>query len=113
MKIKELKEILGVFGDNVKFEYDLKKEFTYAFKNADTVILCPIYSAGEKINLGFSYLNFAKDIIRNSKVKLFLINDNYHLAKFLKKNMYGKKIVIGMGAGSISNWMRELPKLMQ
>ena len=28
------------------------------------------------------------------------------------KNMYGKKIVIGMGAGSISNWMRKLPKLM-
>jgi len=26
--------------------------------------------------------------------------------------MYGKKIVIGMGAGSISNWMRELPRLM-
>ena len=26
MKIKELKEILGVFGDNVKFEYDLKKK---------------------------------------------------------------------------------------
>ena len=34
-----------------------------------------------------------------------------NLAKFLKKNMYGKKIVIGMGAGTISNWMRELPKL--
>ena len=34
------------------------------------------------------------------------------LVKFLKNNMYGKKIVIGMGAGSISNWMRELPKLM-
>ena len=25
---------------------------------------------------------------------------------------YGKKIVIGMGAGSISNWIKELPKLM-
>ena len=47
------------------------------------------------------------------KVKLFLVNDKNQLAKFLKKNMYGKKIVIGMGAGSISNWMRELPKLMK
>jgi len=26
--------------------------------------------------------------------------------------MYGKKIVIGMGAGSISNWIRKLPELM-
>ena len=91
---------------------DLKKEFSYAFQDADTVILCPIYTAGEKIKLGFSYLDFAKEIIKNSKVKLFLVDDNNQLAKFIKKNMYGKKIVIGMGAGSISNWMRKLPKLM-
>jgi len=92
---------------------DLRKEFSFAFKNADIVILCPIYTAGERISLGFNYLNFAREIIKNSKVKLFLVNDKVQLAKFLKKNMYGKKIVIGMGAGSISNWMRELPQLIQ
>ena len=92
---------------------DLRKEFSFSFKNADTVILCPIYSAGEKMQLGFNYLNFAKEIIKNSSVKLFLIEDVYHLAKFLKNNMFGKKIVIGMGAGSISNWMKKLPELMQ
>ena len=89
-----------------------KKEFSFAFKNADTVILCPIYTAGEKLKLGFSYLKFAKEIIKNSKVKLFLVNDNHQLARFIKKNMYGKKIVIGMGAGSISNWMRKIPELI-
>ena len=91
---------------------DLKKEFSFAFKDADTVILCPIYTAGEKIKLGFSFLKFAKEIIKNSKVKLFLVNDNHQLARFIKKNMYGKKIVIGMGAGSISNWMRKIPELI-
>ena len=91
---------------------DLRKEFSFAFQKADTVVLCPIYTAGEKIKLGFSYLSFAKEIIKNSKVRLFLINNNDQLAKFIKKNMYGKKIVIGMGAGSISNWMRELAKIM-
>jgi len=92
---------------------DLKKEFSLSFKKADTVILCPIYAAGEKIKLGFDYNNFAKDIIRNSKVKLFMIQDQYQLAKFIKNNIYGKKIVIGMGAGTISAWMRELPKLIK
>ena len=92
---------------------DLKTDFSYAFQNADTVILFPIYSAGEKIRLGFNYFNFAKKIIKNSKVKLFLINNKYELAKFIKKNFYGKKIAIGMGAGSISGWLRELPKLMK
>jgi UDP-N-acetylmuramate--alanine ligase len=91
---------------------DLKKEFTYAFKDADKVILFPVYTAGEKIKLGFSYLNFAKKVIKNSKVKLFLIDDKFQLAKYIKNNIYGKKIVIGMGAGSISTWMRELPKLL-
>ena len=92
---------------------DLRREFSFSFQNADMVILCPVYLAGEKIKLGFSYLKFAKEIIKNSKVRLFLIKDNLQLAKFIKKNIYGKKIVIGMGAGTISNWMRELPELMK
>ena len=91
---------------------DLRKEFSFAFKKADIVILCPIYTAGEKIKLGFNYLTFAKEIIKNSKIKLFLVKDCIQLAKFLKKNMYGKKIVVGMGAGSISGWMKKLPQLM-
>ena len=91
---------------------DLRKEFSHAFKNADEVILCPIFTAGEKIKLGFQYLNFAKEIIKNSKVKLFMVENQFQIAKFIKQNFYGKKIVIGMGAGSISSWMRELPKLI-
>ena len=92
---------------------DLRREFSFSFYNADIVILCPIYVAGEKMKLGFSYLKFAEEIIKNSKVKLFLVKDNIQLAKFIKKNVYGKKIVIGMGAGTISNWMRKLPELMR
>ena len=91
---------------------DLKKEFSLSFRKADTVILCPVYVAGEKMKLGFNYNNFAKDIIKNSNVKLFLVDDQYELAKFIKNNIYGKKIVIGMGAGTISTWMKELPKLI-
>ncbi|WP_415322827.1 UDP-N-acetylmuramate--L-alanine ligase [Candidatus Pelagibacter sp. Uisw_127] len=91
---------------------DLKKEFSLSFKKADTVILCPVYAAGEKIKLGFNYNNFAKNIIKNSKVKLFMINDQYELSKLIKNTIYGKKIVVGMGAGTISAWMRELPSLI-
>ena len=70
----------------------------------------PTYSAGEN-KLGFSYDDFAKKIVK-IKVKLFLINNNIQLAKFIKNNMFGK-IIIGMGAGSISNWMRKLPELIK
>ena len=69
---------------------DLRKQFSFAFKDSDIVILCPIYTAGEKIKLGFDYLNFAKEIIKNSKVKLFVINNNNQLARFLKKHVWKK-----------------------
>jgi len=91
---------------------DLKKEFSLSFKKADIVILCPVYAAGEKIKLGFNYSSFAKNIIKNSKVKLFMVNDQYELAKLIKNTIYGKKIVVGMGAGTISSWMRELSSLI-
>ena len=91
---------------------DLKKEFSLSFQKADAVILCPVYTAGEKMKLGFHYNSFAKDIIKNSKVKLFMVNDQYELAKLIKNTIYGKKIVVGMGAGTISTWMKELPNLI-
>ena len=92
---------------------NLQEEFSKSFKKADIVILCPIYKAGENIKLGFSYNNFAKKIIKNSKVKLILIKSNLDLIKYVKQNAYGNKIAIGMGAGSISNWIRDLPKYIK
>ncbi len=92
---------------------NLHEEFSKSFKKANTLVLCPIYKAGENIKLGFSYKSFAKKIIKNSKVKLILINNNLDLIKYVKQNIYGNKIVIGMGAGSISNWIRDLPKYIK
>ena len=91
---------------------DLREEFSLSFKKADIVILCPVYSAGEKLRLGFSYLNFAKEIMKKSNVELYIVRDQYELAKFIKQKIYGSKVVIGMGAGSISNWLKELPKII-
>ena len=107
------KEVICIFQPHrISRLRDLKSEFSHSFKKADTVILCPVYTAGEKIKLGFNYNNFAKSIIKNSNVNLFMVNDQYQLAKFVKNNIYGKKIVIGMGAGTISGWIKELPKLI-
>ena len=91
----------------------LKRRFTQCFKFSDQVLLCPVYKAGENFKLKFNYLKFAKEIIKNSKVDLIMINNEYELAKYAKQNIYGDKIVIGMGAGTISSWIRNLPKLMK
>ena len=92
---------------------DLKKDFLASFKKADEVILCPIFTAGEKIKLGFDYYNFAKELKKKSNVELFIVKDKMNLAKFVKQNIRGNNIVIGMGAGSISNWIRDLPNLIR
>jgi len=108
------KEIVCVFQPHrISRLKNLHEEFSKSFRKADTLILCPIYKAGENIKLGFSYNSFAKKIIKNSKVKLILINNNLDLIKYVKQNIYGNKIVIGMGAGSISNWIRDLPKYVK
>ena len=91
---------------------DLKSEFVKCFKQADEVILCPVFTAGENIKLKFDYESFAKEISDQSKVQIYLIKDKNNLAKFIKQNIYGNKIVIGMGAGSISNWIKELPEII-
>ncbi len=92
---------------------DLKKEFCLSFKKANSVILCPIYKAGENLKLNFDYFKFAEEIAKHSNVHVFLLNDQFELAKFLKRYLNAENIVIGMGAGSISNWIKELPSLMK
>ena len=91
----------------------LKNKFAKAFKNANKVVLCPIYKAGENIKVKFKYYDFAKSISKNSKVSVFLVENKVNLIKYLKNNINPKEIVIGMGAGSISNWIRELPKFLK
>ena len=66
----------------------------------------------ENINLSF-VCELDKKIIKNSKVKLILIKNKLELVKYVKQNIYGNKIAIGMGAGSISNWIRDLPKYIK
>ncbi len=112
-KVYDDKEIVCVFQPHrISRLKNLKKEFSFSFKDANIVVLCPVYAAGEKIKLGFNYLKFAKTISRNSRVNVFLINNENQLARYVKQNIYGNKIVIGMGAGSISNWIRNLPNLI-
>ena len=112
-KISNKKEITAVFQPHrfsrVKL---LNKEFSKAFKKSNKVILCPVYAAGEKINKKFNIINFGKLISKNSNVLVIMINNEDELKKYFKKNLTKNEIVIGMGAGSITNWMRSLKKIL-
>ena len=89
----------------VKF---LKREFASAFKNCDEVVLCPVYSAGEKIKYNFNQKRFAKLISKKSKIQVINIKNQNELKNYFRKNLLKDEMVICMGAGSISNWIREI-----
>ena len=89
----------------VKF---LKNEFALSFRSSDAVVLCPIYSAGEKIKHNFNQNSFSQLISKKSKTQVINIKNKKELKKYFKKNLSTDEMVICMGAGSISNWIREI-----
>ncbi len=90
----------------------LKKEFAKSFTNSNVVLLCPIYAAGEKKNLKYNQIKFAKLISKFSKTQVIIIKNYEEIGIYFKKNLIDNEIIIGMGAGSISSWMRGLKKIL-
>ena len=89
----------------VKF---LKNEFALSFRSSDAVVLCPVYSAGEKIKHNFNQDSFSQLISKKSKTQVINIKDQKELKNYFKKNLLDNEMVICMGAGSISNWIKEI-----
>ena len=86
----------------------LKNEFASSFKYCDELILCPVYSAGEKIKYNFNQNDFSKLISKKSNLQVINIKNKDELKSYFKKNLLKDELVICMGAGSISNWIREI-----
>ena len=86
----------------------LKNEFASSFNDSNIVILCPVFSAGEKVDQKYDNFNFAKLIARNSNVQVITIQNEKDLKNFFQKNLFDNELVLCMGAGSISKWIREM-----
>ena len=86
----------------------LKNEFASSFKSIDTVVLCPVYSAGEKMRYNFNQDNFSRLIANKSGTQVVNIKNQKDLKNYFKKNLLDNEMIICMGAGSISNWIREI-----
>ena len=86
----------------------LKNEFALSFKSSDTVVLCPVYSAGEKLKYKFNQNDFSQLISKKSKTQVINIKNQRDLKNYFRMNLLDNEMVICMGAGSISNWIREI-----
>jgi len=89
----------------VKF---LKNEFASAFKESDIVVLCPVYAAGEKKQYNYNQYEFSKMISNKSKTQVINVSNQKELFTYFNKNLIEDELVICMGAGSISNWIKEI-----
>ncbi len=108
-KVFNKKKITSVFQPHRFSRVNLlKNEFSKSFKFSDRVVLCPVYAAGEKDKKNFDLVKFGKMISNNSKVNVIVIKNEKNFQNYLKKNIIKNEIIIGMGAGSISSWMRNL-----
>ena len=76
----------------------------------DEVVLCPVYSAGEKINKYFDYHSFGKLIVKKSNVTVAILKTENDLLNYFKKNLFDNELVVCMGAGSISSWIKNISK---
>ena len=63
----------------------LKNEFSKCFSRSNLVIICPLYAAGEKKNVKFDLVKFARLISKNSNTQVIVIKDEIELSKYLKK----------------------------
>ena len=108
-KVVKKKKIISIFQPHrysrVK---SLKSEFASCFYNSDVVILCPVYSAGEKKDINYNQIKFAQSISHLSNTQVIVIYDELDLVRYFKKNLTGNEIVLGLGAGSISKWIYNL-----
>ena len=113
-QVNEDRRIISIFQPHrysrIKF---LKREFALSFAKSDTVVLCPVYPAGEKIDHNFNQYNFSTLIAKKSKTQVINIKNKKELKSFFKMNLFNDEMVICMGAGSISNWIREIGSEMK
>ena len=86
----------------------LKNEFATSFIESNVVILCPVFPAGEKVDKSYDKFKFARLIAKKSNVQVITIENQKDLENYFKKNLITNELVLCMGAGSISKWIREM-----
>ena len=85
----------------------LWNEFKGAFSNAGRVIVTDVYAASEDQIAGISGENFAKDLVGSE----YFSGDMKSVAKELLSTLKQGDVVIGLGAGTITNLGKELKLL--
>jgi len=88
-------------------------DFCTCFDDADTVIVTPVYSAGEQPIEGADRDALIEGLKRQGHEHVLPVDDEEHLAALVAELAKPGDLVIGMGAGTITEWTHALPKRLK
>ncbi|HJU31688.1 MAG TPA: UDP-N-acetylmuramate--L-alanine ligase [Hyphomicrobiaceae bacterium] len=88
---------------------DLFTEFATCFKDADSVIVTPLYSAGEAPIEGIDHAALAEAIRASGHGAVTTVASEHELAPALKSFAVAGDMVICLGAGNSTEWAHALP----
>jgi UDP-N-acetylmuramate--alanine ligase len=89
---------------------DLFQEFAACFKDADSVIVTPLYSAGELPIDGIDHRSLAEAIRETGHGAVVTVGSEREIAPALKSFATSGDIVICLGAGNSTDWAHALPE---
>jgi len=103
------RRIIGVFQPH-RFTRlrDHWKDFSMCFEHTDQVVVCPVYTAGEKPIEGFTAAKMAEEIGRKAVLVSSLEEAHSTIAKLLKP----ADVVITLGAGNVNTLCGTLGELL-
>jgi UDP-N-acetylmuramate--alanine ligase len=89
---------------------DLFDEFSACFKDADHVIVAPLYTAGESPIPGIDHVSLAAGIRGKGHRSVVSVDAPGDLVPALKQMLRPGDIVVCLGAGSSTEWAHALPE---
>lgn len=89
--------------------HSLFNDFCSCFNDADSVVLAPVYAAGEAPIEGASHAALAEGIRARGHRSVMTIDDAKQLAPLVKGLVQPGDIVVCLGAGTVTQWAYALP----
>jgi UDP-N-acetylmuramate--alanine ligase len=88
---------------------DLFDDFAACFKDADSVVVTPMYSAGEAPIEGVDHVSLAEAIRTTGHRSVATVNSERDLGPMLRRFAASGDMVICLGAGNSTEWAYALP----
>lgn len=89
---------------------DLMDQFAESLLPLDRILVCPVYTAGETQIEGVSSTILAEKIRQKGQQFVTEVTGYEDILAYLKENLIPGDMVIGLGAGNITQWVADLFK---